>query len=274
MPPTSPPPFPPHSNLDDLLAADTPTGHATSTASSSHVLGPGATASSSTLDRISGPRPPAAAADDIEMGSITPGHRRRRSSILNPIVAPTRTRARSLSQAIPLQDEAKIVEEGSVSSPGADGGRGGSRATTDYSEESMSDEDLHDDEETGLTHKERDRRRRAKRRNMLLDQRVAPEKLTLEEKDEADQSVMKSLLINAGLISLWYIFSLSISLVSSPDTLASQPPIRFPRGRLGNCSTRSASLCADAPMLCSTISGCLTARASTSPSPCSRPRRT
>lgn len=257
MPPTSPPPFPPHSDLDDLLAGEeAPSGHATSSA---HTTGPGA-ASSSTLDRIAA----SAAPDDIEMGAIS-GHRRRRSSILNPIVAPTRTRARSLSQAIPLQDEGKIVEEGFG---GSGGDSGGSRSTPDYTEGSASDDDLHDDEETGLTTKERDRRRRAKRRNTLLDQRIAPEKISAEEKNEADQNVVRTLLINAGLIALWYTFSLSISLVSLGTCSG-----RFPQqGKRPGQPTSPDMTLLTIPS--STTSGCSTTTASTSDSPYSRLRHT
>jgi solute carrier family 35 protein C2 len=77
------------------------------------------------------------------------------------------------------------------------------------------DEGLQDDEETGLTGKDKKRRRGSRRRNTLLDQRVAGEvKITAEERREADQSVVRSSLINMLLIALWYLFSLSISIVS------------------------------------------------------------
>jgi len=80
--------------------------------------------------------------------------------------------------------------------------------------ESFSDEDLHDDEEAGLTSNDRSRKQKKKRRLTQLDQRIAAEKtLSLDEQREADKSVIKKLLINATLILLWYIFSLSISLV-------------------------------------------------------------
>ncbi|SPN96818.1 related to vanadate resistance protein Gog5p, member of the triose phosphate translocater family [Cephalotrichum gorgonifer] len=224
MPPTSPPPspFPHQSNLDDLLADDPQTGLATSSSrahahaqSNANAKGPSAaSSSSSTLERITRPR--VGSPGDIEMESVTRGHRRRRSSILNPIVAPTRARARSVSQAIPLQDEVKIIEEGDgdegYSGSGSGGGGGGSSGATDFSEGSASDDDLHDDEETGLTRKERERRRQRKARNTLLDQRIAPEKAPADEKGDAHDSMVKTLLINAGLIGLWYIFSLSISL--------------------------------------------------------------
>lgn len=78
----------------------------------------------------------------------------------------------------------------------------------------MSEEDLHDDEETGLTKKDKRRKQAKRRRNTRLDQRIARDRITDEERKEADQNVFKKLVINAILIGLWYLFSLSISLVS------------------------------------------------------------
>ena len=67
-----------------------------------------------------------------------------------------------------------------------------------------SDNGLEDDEETGLTGRDRRRRRRRKRRNTRLDERVAADvKITKEEGKLAAQSLMKSMLINALLIGLW-----------------------------------------------------------------------
>ena len=77
----------------------------------------------------------------------------------------------------------------------------------------ISDEDLHDDEEAGLTGGDRRRKQHKRHRNTQLDQRVAQETVTEDERKEADRSVIKNLLINATLIALWYFFSLSISLV-------------------------------------------------------------
>ncbi|PKS06493.1 hypothetical protein jhhlp_007241 [Lomentospora prolificans] len=211
MPPTSPPPFHPQSTLDELLADDLGSGHATS--SSSQAAGATPSSSSSTRTHHKNQFHNQAARsgqgsstipENIEMDSIPAGHRRRRSSVLNG-VAPfrtTRTRSQSQSNAA-LQDEPKISEEGH---------EGNSIGLGEFSDGSVSDEDLHDDEETGLTKRERDRRKWKKRRNTLLDQRVAPEKITDAERKEADQTVVKSSLINLGLIALWYIFSLSISL--------------------------------------------------------------
>jgi len=79
----------------------------------------------------------------------------------------------------------------------------------------LSEEDgLQDDEETGLTGKDKRRIKKRKRRNTLLDHRIAGEaQITAEEKREADQSVLRRSLVNGLLIGLWYIFSLSISIV-------------------------------------------------------------
>jgi solute carrier family 35 protein C2 len=80
-------------------------------------------------------------------------------------------------------------------------------------DDSLSDEDLHDDEETGLNSKDKRRKRNKRRRNTRLDQRIVRDKLTDEERKQADQHVVRKLAVNAILIGLWYIFSLSISLV-------------------------------------------------------------
>lgn len=105
-------------------------------------------------------------------------------------------------------DEPKISEESEATVKGKDGVLRG--VPNDYA----SDEDLHDDEETGLTAKERKRKQRKKRRNTLLDQRIARDNITVDEKREADQSVLRKMAVNGTLIGFWYLFSLCISLVS------------------------------------------------------------
>jgi solute carrier family 35 protein C2 len=138
------------------------------------------------------------------MDSVTPsGHRRRRSSLINPPNA-TSSRQRSASIRRPASGETKIVEESSDD---------GSQQPDELDEDGLSDEDLHDDEETGLTGKDRRRKRRKRNRNQLLDQRIVRDKISPEEKKEADRSVARNLMIDAALIGLWYFFSLLISLV-------------------------------------------------------------
>ncbi|KAK3362708.1 triose-phosphate transporter family-domain-containing protein [Lasiosphaeria hispida] len=144
------------------------------------------------------------------MEPIVPiGHRRRRSSLATPANASSsrrrspRPRAQSIRTQANGIDEPKISEEDSemvaLRGDGADS-------------DSLSDEDLHDDEETGLTGKDKRRKRQKRRRNTRLDQRIAREKLSAEEKKVADRNVLRRLLVNATLIGLWYFFSLCISL--------------------------------------------------------------
>lgn len=106
-----------------------------------------------------------------------------------------------------VMDEPKISEESESTIKGKAGVRRPSM------HQDFSDEDLHDDEETGLTAKERKRKQRKKRRNTLLDQRIARDNVTAEEKKQADQNVVRNLAVNGTLIGLWYLFSLAISLV-------------------------------------------------------------
>lgn len=115
---------------------------------------------------------------------------------------PSPTHRRHLS--VHVSDRSDLHEETDGASSGKeDGGRS-----------SFSDDDLHDDEETGLTTKERARRQKRRRKNTQLGQRIAREKhLSPDEQKEADKNVARTLLINGLLILLWYLFSLSISLV-------------------------------------------------------------
>lgn len=79
----------------------------------------------------------------------------------------------------------------------------------------MSSDDDQYDEETGLTtHQKRQRRRRRKQRRKL-DARIADVKGQGSIREIlSDRNIVKKLLTNGGLILLWYLFSLSISIVS------------------------------------------------------------
>lgn len=79
----------------------------------------------------------------------------------------------------------------------------------------MSSDDDQYDEETGLTtHQKRQRRRRRKQRRKL-DARIADVKGHGGIREVlSDRTIVRKLLINGGLILLWYFFSLSISIVS------------------------------------------------------------
>ncbi|PMD32565.1 TPT-domain-containing protein [Hyaloscypha variabilis F] len=142
------------------------------------------------------------------MGTESSGHRRRRSSLMNP-EGTVAGNSRDKSSRSPPLGQRGIPED-----PKAERASDDDRSTSEDVElDNLSDDGLQDDEETGLTGKDKSKRKRRRRRNTLLDQRVAADvKITAEEKKEADQNVVKNSLINCLLIGLWYLFSLSISL--------------------------------------------------------------
>ena len=78
----------------------------------------------------------------------------------------------------------------------------------------MNDMNSEVDEETGLTTEERRKHLERKRQHNDLDARIAGEG-RIAQSDSADKMVIRDLLINAALIGLWYLFSLSISIVST-----------------------------------------------------------
>lgn len=84
----------------------------------------------------------------------------------------------------------------------------------------MASEDaLTDDEETGLTKKDKEHRKRKRRRNTRLAERIAGNnKSSKQERKIADRNFIKAMIINVLLIMSWYIFSLSISIVGQAVT--------------------------------------------------------
>jgi solute carrier family 35 protein C2 len=144
------------------------------------------------------------------------GQRRRRSSLMNNINTGLQTSSkRDPKHRTPTSSRNSIAEEGKLLDSNDDMSTSDDVEMEEYSEE----DDLQDDEETGLTGKAKSKRKRKRKRNTLLDQRVvADPATTAEEKKEADHNVIKKSLINGSLIALWYIFSLSISIVRSLPT--------------------------------------------------------
>lgn len=158
-----------------------------------------------------------AATNNIEMEPI-PGHRRRKSSLMNPVGGHSHPGipipGRPVTHHVRGQASLSLLEEPKehAETSGRLGESGSSREGSGG--DSSSDEDLQDDEEMGLTRKDRSRKQKKRRKNMLLDNRIVREKnLSPDEKKEADRNLVKNLFINGGLILLWYFFSLSISLV-------------------------------------------------------------
>jgi solute carrier family 35 protein C2 len=141
----------------------------------------------------------------MENEQATHNHARRRSSSLAGAPVPTKID----SQKHRRQQSEHIAEEREEECPSdAERSDSDSRSdSTDFELDDMSLDGLEDDEETGLTKRDRRRRRRRKRRNTLLDQRIVPttDTYTKEEKKLADQNLLKSMLINGVLIALWYV---------------------------------------------------------------------
>lgn len=122
--------------------------------------------------------------------SSTAGHRRRRSTLNGGI--------RSSPQNDAGLDESKWEDDDAPWS-----GDDSKSASEEHEMDDMSDDEGMEDEEAGLTGGDRNKKTARRRRNTLLDQRIAGANLTDAEKKEADQNVVKNLLINGVLIGLW-----------------------------------------------------------------------
>jgi solute carrier family 35 protein C2 len=140
------------------------------------------------------------------------GHRRRRSSIMSNLESSSRAKPRQAS-ASPTKKE-PIAEEPKVTDGLLD--EDSKSTSEDLEMDNFTDDGIQDDEETGLTGNHKGKRKEKKRRNTLLDHRIAGDsKISDEEKKLADQNVFRAGIVNAILIALWYVFSLSISIVSA-----------------------------------------------------------
>lgn len=77
------------------------------------------------------------------------------------------------------------------------------------------DDPFSDDGETGMTKKDKTRRKRRRRKAVRLDERFAGNvKASKPNKKFTNREIYKAWLINALLVASWYAFSLSISIVS------------------------------------------------------------
>jgi solute carrier family 35 protein C2 len=125
-------------------------------------------------------------------------HARRRSTSLAGAPGPSQKDTKKHTR----QRSDHILEEEGASGSDSEGSE--KTDSDDLELDDMSADGLEDDEETGLTGGDRRRRRRRKRKNTMLDQRIVPEtKLTKEEEEAANQTLIRSLVINAILIGLW-----------------------------------------------------------------------
>ncbi|KAL4997965.1 triose-phosphate transporter family-domain-containing protein [Aspergillus recurvatus] len=141
--------------------------------------------------------------------SISPGnHHRRRSSVLTgagpsqpPFVDQREENHKREEQKLSAADDADISDLSSI-------------AESEEGRYLSSDDDYPDDEETGLTANQRRQRRRRRKQRRQLDARIAGTKTrgVPFNLSSADRTVISRLLVNVGLILLWYFFSLAISI--------------------------------------------------------------
>lgn len=134
---------------------------------------------------------------------MSPSHRRSASTATaNPNHSNTHSiRPRSHPDA--------LSDSSSLRKPrGEDAGSDESDMTSDDFEldDIASDEGLEDDEETGLTKHDRQKRQKRKRKNTLLDQRIAPGTESQREEEDrlANKTFWSAVLLNALFIGLWY----------------------------------------------------------------------
>ncbi|KAL2810846.1 triose-phosphate transporter family-domain-containing protein [Aspergillus granulosus] len=144
--------------------------------------------------------------------SISPSgnHHRRRSSVLTGA-------GPSQPPAIEQREDVghKREDPKSLAADDADVSDLSSIAESEEGRYLSSDDDYPDDEETGLTANQRRQRRRRRKQRRQLDARIADTKASRFDPfsfSTADQTVIRRLAINAGLILLWYFFSLAISI--------------------------------------------------------------
>ncbi|KAJ5701840.1 hypothetical protein N7488_009388 [Penicillium malachiteum] len=160
--------------------------------------------------------------------STAANHHRRRSSVLTGAARPghpgsSEPRDDSLH---PGEDRSKWDENEPLTAEDTDASD--FSAVVDTRELDMSSDEDQYDEETGLTAHQRRQRRRRRRQRRKLDARIADTKSThgIFQLGLADRNVVQKLMVNAGLILMWYFFSLSISIYNK--WMFSENDIVFP----------------------------------------------
>jgi len=150
------------------------------------------------------------------MGPSAGNHHRRRSSMLAGAgrSQPVSTERRDEGLWSHTDGGNKRDEQEPLTAEDTDASENSSAAESLELDPMSSDDDQYD-EETGLTANQRRQRRRRRRQRRKLDARIADVKGQGNIREIlSDRNVVKRLLINGGLILMWYLFSLSISIVS------------------------------------------------------------
>ena len=136
-------------------------------------------------------------------------------------------------------------QHGGKHSPDFSGDEQGSEYSVSTSEDVElgslhSDETQSDDEETGLTKGERSRRKGRRKRALDPDVRIAgkPQRSKLRQR-VADRTVLKTLFLNSLLVASWYLFSLSISIVSHANSRKIKALLTAFDSTINGCSHQS-----------------------------------
>lgn len=157
-----------------------------------------------------------------DMDGAGDGYRRRRAQLMDGLENGS-ARAKTSSQkhirghrnasGAPDEENKQLV----YSSDEGHGSDFSSRTTSeDFELEHINGEDpFSDDEETGMTKRDRSHRKRRRRKAKRMDERFAGNiKASNPNKTTTYSGIYKAWLINALLVASWYAFSLSISIVS------------------------------------------------------------
>jgi solute carrier family 35, member C2 len=132
-----------------------------------------------------------------------------RTHIIVPPTQPHATQLPNPRRNYQRQETGLLHENKEHSGAGDDPG-----SMSESEEHEMDDIGSDVDEETGLTGVERQKNWARNRRHGDLAARIAGDGKIIKN-ESADKTVIRSLLLNGALIGLWYLFSLSISIVSS-----------------------------------------------------------
>lgn len=191
--------------------------------------------------------------------SAANSHHRRRSSVLtgntNVRPQPSSSERRDDSLRLPGDPAPKWDEQEPLTAEDTDVSDLSSSAIETRELDVMSSDDDQYDEETGLTASQKRQRRRRRRQRRKLDARIADTKSSryaIFNIGLADRNVLRKLFVNAGLILMWYFFSLSISIVS----------IKYLARSAGTRQLSQTNLSS----VCSTTSGCFPRAMSSFPS--------
>ena len=198
-----------------------------------------ATAKSSPRSSIDGQNSAAGTDADADllssdMDRAGDGYRRRRAQLMNGMENGKARRKSSSKKHYHRHRNAGAPDEENkqlvYSSDESNGSDFSSRTTSeDFELDHLAAEDsLGVDEETGLTKKDKNHRKRRRRKAVRMDERFAGNVgASKQNATNTHREIYKAWLINALLVASWYAFSLSISIVSE-DIEPSRSPLFVP----------------------------------------------